>query len=355
MLVYSFADVALTLGPVLWASYRRSPKMNTWFRKSSASSSEGEREDEDESVFADRVPTLWWVGGLIASIITCCAVLATTFQMNVGEAILALILAFAFSFIGVQSSGYTDVNPVTTIAKASQLVFGGIGKGSSLGTNQAQLLNLNAGVIAAGAAGQSVDMTGDLKTGYLLRAKPRNQFIAQLCGAVVSVFLCSGLFLLFTTASPCIIYPTATGECTYAGPSIAAWAAVAVAVTAPQLPISASSGYTAIGLALASAATACIKHLLIPKKYWGYVPNWNAIGLAFVVPQIQYSIAMGIGSLFNYFWLRKNPVSFDMFMFPIAAGLLAGEGLGGVFQALLAVAGVDGTHYGSAIGCPDFS
>ena len=47
--------------------------------------------------------------------------------------------------------------------------------------------------------------SGDLKTGYLLRAKPRNQFVAQLCGAVVAIFLNVGLFILFTTASPCIL------------------------------------------------------------------------------------------------------------------------------------------------------
>jgi uncharacterized oligopeptide transporter (OPT) family protein len=41
-----------------------------------------------------------------------------------------------------------------------------------------------------------------------------------------------------------------------------------------------------------------------------------------------------------------------MFMFAVAAGLLAGEGLGGVAQALLAIAGVDGSKYGTAIGCP---
>ena len=46
---------------------------------------------------------------------------------------------------------------------------------------------------------------GDLKTGYLLRAKPKNQFVAQLCGAVVAMFLNVGLFILFTTASPCIL------------------------------------------------------------------------------------------------------------------------------------------------------
>lgn len=56
-------------------------------------------------------------------------------------------------------------------------------------------------------------MTGDLKTGYLLRAKPKNQFVAQLVGAVVAVFLTTGLFVLFTTAAPCILYPPETGEC----------------------------------------------------------------------------------------------------------------------------------------------
>lgn len=45
----------------------------------------------------------------------------------------------------------------------------------------------------------------------------------------------------------------------------------------------------------------------------------------------------------NFFWARRNPASFDMYMFALAAGLLAGEGLGGVLQALLAVAKVDGS------------
>lgn len=89
--------------------------------------------------------------------------------------------------------------------QASQLIFGGIGKSSGMPFANAQMFNLSAGVVAAGSAGQASDMTGDLKTGYLLRAKPRNQFIAQLCGAVVAVFLTSGLFILFTKATPCIL------------------------------------------------------------------------------------------------------------------------------------------------------
>lgn len=155
---------------------------------------------------ADRIPTSWWVTGLVLSTVMSCAILSTQFHMNVGEAILALLLGFLFSFIGIQSSGYTDVNPVSTVAKVSQLIFGGISKSTGLATQPAQTLNLTAGVIAAGSAAQATDMTGDLKTGYLLRAKPKNQFIAQLCGSVVSIFLTCGLFVLFTKASPCIMY-----------------------------------------------------------------------------------------------------------------------------------------------------
>jgi len=97
------------------------------------------------------------------------------------------------------------------------------------------MLNLAGGVVAGGSAAQSADMTGDLKTGYLLRAKPKSQFIAQLAGSVVAVFLTTGLFILFTKASPCILYPPDDGVCTYGAPAVSAWAAVSVAVTSPKL------------------------------------------------------------------------------------------------------------------------
>ncbi|KAI0066782.1 oligopeptide transporter, partial [Artomyces pyxidatus] len=284
MLVYSAADVLLNAsGPLysMWKSMRftPSPDPRDWF------SSEMEGEDPDYTPQADRIPNWAWVGGLSIATVMSIALLATQYHVNVGEGILALILAFLFSFIGVQSSGHTDINPVSTVAKASQLIFGGISKGQGLEIKKAETLNLAAGTVAAGAAAQAVDMTGDLKTGYLLRAKPRNQFVAQLCGAVVAVFLTAGLFVLFTTATPCILYPPEDGKCTYGAPSVAAWAAVALAVSSPNLPIPPSSGYTAIALGIFSVISVCVKHFWIPKRYWHFVPNWNAVGLAFVVPQ----------------------------------------------------------------------
>lgn len=61
---------------------------------------------------------------------------------------------------------------------------------------------------------------------------------------------------------------------------------------------------------------------------------------------------MGFGSLFAWYWLKKYPKNYDMYGFAVSAGMLAGEGLGGVFQALLTVAGVMGEDYGITVGCP---
>ena len=88
----------------------------SWFREDPNYNAD---EDEDLSPREDRVPTLWWTVGLALSTIMCIAIMATLFKMNVGEAILSLILGFLFSFIGVQSAGTTDVNPVSTVAKVS--------------------------------------------------------------------------------------------------------------------------------------------------------------------------------------------------------------------------------------------
>lgn len=51
---------------------------------------------------------------------------------------------------------------VSTVAKASQLIFGGISKSVGMAQNPARLLNLTAGVVSAGAAAQASDMTGQL-------------------------------------------------------------------------------------------------------------------------------------------------------------------------------------------------
>ena len=76
------------------------------------------------------------------------------------------------------------------------------------------------------------------------------------------------------------------------------------------------------------------------------------IGLAFVLPQTVYGTAMVIGSVWATVWAKRNPKTFDIYGYAIAAGLIAGEGIGGVINAIFQVAGISGDKYGSNVACP---
>jgi OPT family oligopeptide transporter len=186
----------------------------------------------------DQVPYWIWAPMSLVAVVITCVVLGVSFDVNVGLSLLGVILSVIFCFIGVLSAGATDINPVSTVAKATQLIFGGATKGKytesidpTTGWNlKAMRINLLAGMVAAGAAAQATDMTGDLKTGHLIGAKPIAQYFAQLVGAFCSIFLTVAFFILFTKASPCILDRDAE-TCQYSVPSAAAWYAVAIVVT----------------------------------------------------------------------------------------------------------------------------
>ncbi|KXJ92090.1 OPT oligopeptide transporter [Microdochium bolleyi] len=361
MLCASFAEVGMN-GPILYRGLKRAffetaekiPATRTFAEKHLTN---GEREIEDPSPKSEQVPTWLWSGGVLLSIAVSMIVLALQYNVSPGLTLLAVILAFIFSFIAAQSSGATDINPVSTCGKSSQLVFGGLTQGQGIYGTQALNINMTGGIVAAGAASTSVDMLGDLRTGYLLSASPYAQFLAQAIGALASVFLCAGLFLLFGKAYPCITDKQlfADGECAFGLPSVAAWTALAEAVTATNFPVPTSAAVTALCFGILSIVIVFAKYKFIPEKYHIYVPNMNAVGLAFTLPQTYYSTAMAVGAIASAIWLKKSPKTWDCYAFSLAAGLSAGEGIGGVFNAILTVAGVGGETYGSAVGCPKFA
>ena len=350
MLAYSFAEIGMN-GPTIYRGMRAGA-MELYCKVARKDPPTYEDAIADPCEKKDQVPLWAWAGGLFLSIVFTCLVCTLQFHMNLGNVILAIILAFLFSFVGVQASGATDTNPVGSIAKASQLIVGGALRGQGKTGPAGLLENLIAGSIASSAASHAVDMVGDLKTGHLLRAKPRNQFWAQIFGSFWSIFVSTGLFVLFTKAYPCIT--AASDDCPFAAPAVAAWKAVALAVISPKLPVSLSSGMTAIGFAIISVITVVLKYKVIPARYHVYVPNWNAVGLGFVVPQTYYPIAMCMGATGALIWKNKRPQAFDIFAFAIAAGLIAGEGMAGVFNAILTIVNVSGADYGTTVGLPPF-
>lgn len=273
------------------------------------------------------------------------------FQQNVGVTILAIVFAFLFSFIGAESCGRTNIIPVTAIGNASQLVIGGTTHGHGTIYNQ-QLLNLTGGMLALGASEQATDMIQDLKTTHLLRAAPRAQFYAQCCGAIVSVFMSVAMYVLFSEAYPCINDLALVDHCSFSAPDVGAWRAIASAVTSTSLPVPSSSAYFSLAVLAYAFIQTFVKYRFVPEKYHTFVPNLVAMGIAFILNTTTYPTAMAIGATFAFFWRKNHPANFGMYCYAIAAGMIAGEGLGGIVGAILQIAGVAGSYKGTAIGCP---
>lgn len=76
------------------------------------------------------------------------------------------------------------------------------------------------------------------------------------------------------------------------------------------------------------------------------------VAMAFLIPTTQYGTAMLIGTVITMAWKRKNMKSFEAYGYAVAAGFMAGEGIGGVINAILTIIGLDGERLGTNIGCP---
>ncbi|KAF2090219.1 oligopeptide transporter [Saccharata proteae CBS 121410] len=323
-----------------------------WFQERSVQ--DQENVVEDPAAPEDQVKMWMWMPGLILSIICICIVMGIEFDMPVGMSLLSVFLAFFFSFLAIQCTGATDITPLTAASKASQIVLGGATKGDGWATAHAQKLNLLGGALANMGANQSTDLTADFRVGFLLRTPPVQQWIAQGVGTIVAIFLAPGMFVLFATAYPCILDTNAT-SCAFSAPSVSAWRAVAVAVTDPDFPIPTSSGIFAIVFAIIGSALVLIRaYVEVGDRAWmrNYHPNMMCVALAFVLPQTYYGWAMIMGSTLSHFWMKKNARSFDIYGYAIAAGLIAGEGIGGVVNAIFQIAGISGDFYGSNVACP---
>jgi len=366
MIVVSFTELALQW-KILWFAFkalyrgcaagiyalgRAAGKELSFF----GNISEQREEDlvEDSATEEEQVKMWMWAPGLFLTIICICVVLGVQHNMPVGMSLLSIFLAFFFSFVAIQCTGVTDITPLTAASKASQIILGGATKGEHWDVTHAQRLNLIGGAMCNMGANQSTDLVCDFRTGFLLRTPPKLQWFAQGVGTVVAIFLAPAMFQLFATAYPCIIDINAD-TCAFAIPSVSAWRATAVAVTDPTFPIPPSSGYFAIAFSIFGSIMVIIRHYVwVGRLEWvkTYHPNMMCVGLAFVLAQTQYGTAMTIGSTIAYVWQKKRPEHFDIYGYAVAAGLIAGEGIGGVINAVFQIAGISGSVYGTNVACP---
>ncbi|RCI01917.1 hypothetical protein CU098_007364 [Rhizopus stolonifer] len=295
---------------------------------------------------SELVPTWWWVSGTLISIVFTCAIMGEYFGMPVYQSIVAVILGFIFSFVGVQAAGETDINPTGSIGKMSQLVFAGMPHDT---INQLRKNNLMAGNISASAAAQSVDMVGDLKTGQLVGASPRSQFWAQFVASFFAIGISVGLFILFAEAYPCVISAEDT-KCEFGLVAVRAWYNVTLLLTGGGEPLTREGIIVTAVCAAVGAVGPFVREFLIPKKYHCYFPSISAIGIAMINTSPEVPLSMFIGWAGSKIWKRVDPNAFNNYMYSTAGGMIAGQGISAILQAVFKLKNVEPyTFYASCI------
>lgn len=78
-------------------------------------------EDQDHDSAEQRIPTAWWVGGLLVSGAFCTALLTPMLNLPVIDPLAAVGLALLVAVLAVRALGQTDLNPVSGVGKLSQV------------------------------------------------------------------------------------------------------------------------------------------------------------------------------------------------------------------------------------------
>jgi len=277
-----------------------------------------ERHAIHDAVDAVEVPNSWLILGLIPITLGLVVVQFFAFHIAVWLGLLSVAFSFVLCLVCCRATGETDTGPVGAMGKVTQLLYAVLPGAKGIAS-----INLMAAGTTAAAACASADLLTDLKSGYLLGANPRRQFLAQFYGVFFGV--------LAVVPAWYLMVPNKAALEAFNPPATNMWKATADLLTqgVSHLPHTALIAII-IGALIGSA-------LPLIEKLWPkaqpYLPSAMGLGLAWVVP-FQNALSFLIGAVIVTVWQKWHRKNSDTYAIPIASGLVAGESLIAAFIAI---------------------
>jgi len=259
-------------------------------------------------------PMAWFVIGQCVALLGLAVLAKRTFDMPVWQCVLAVLLSFLLALVACRVTGETDTTPQGALAKVTQLTFGAVNPGNVT-------VNLMSANISAGAVIGAADLLTDLKSGYLLGANPRKQFLAQFCGIFTGTLVAVSAYR--------VLVPTADvlGSDQFPAPAAQSWRVVALALSHGLEALAPVQVWSiAIGGLLGLVFTLWPR--LFP-RHAAWVPSPAGFGIAWTF-HWYYGFLFLIGGLLGWFAERKNRAWSDLYSIPIASGVIAGGSVMGV-------------------------
>lgn len=286
----------------------------------------GARPAADDAMDRIEVPGSWFVIGYAVLGAAAIALGARLFHIHWWMGLIAVLATFLLVVVAARATGETDITPTGPLSKITQLSFGAIAPGN-ISTN---LMTAN---ISAGAVTHAGDLLTDLKSGYLLGANPRQQFLAQFLGVLAGSLIVVPIYFVL------IPDPNLLGGEKWPAPAALVWRGVAelLARGVGALPPSARVGLV-IGALVGIALPLLEKAFPRQRRF---IPSATGVGLAFTINGFN-SISMFIGACLALWLSKAKPKLHERYTIPVSSGIIAGESLMGVAIALLTI--VSGGH-----------
>lgn len=284
---------------------------------------DGENDADDKA--PAEVPLRWFITGVTIAGTGVILVAWIAFDIRPRLGFLAVLMSSVLAVVACRATGETDITPGGPLGKIMQLTYGVL-------IPQNSTANLQTAAITSGASIASADLLNDLKTGYLLGANPRRQFIAQAMGILtgtIATVLC--YFILVPDAT--VLTGTDLKAPVFPAPGAQQWKAVAE-VFKYGLGNLHPMSQTAIRWGAGIGAVLALAELVVPKNLKKYIPSPTGIGLGFVLP-FFYPLAMFFGAAVSTLMSAFKKDWAERYLVAIAAGGIAGESIiGVVVQAL---------------------
>lgn len=320
----------------------------------------------DHNLIQDKMNVPLWIP--ILGLIVSTPLLLGSMHLLFGQVVPSFILLFMIplslilSLLGVKALGETDLNPVSGIGKLSQLIVALILPRDAPG---AILTNLICGALAESTTQQAGDLMQDLKTGYMHRASPRAQFIAQLIGSMWSVLLSTPIWMWYNK-----IYEIPGKD--FKIPTAVIWIDCARLVNGQGLPPMAGVFTLIASIIIASISLfkiyiaeyitnetdilanmkkdetvdqMSVKNREISinkiKKWSKWIPSGVAIGIG-IYNTSSFTLARFLGGLISVIWTHYYKAD-EINLIIFSSGLVLGEGVTSVLNMVLST--WDVPHY----------
>ena len=245
-------------------------------------------------------------------------------------AFVSLPLIFVLTIICTNSMALTSWTPTGSLSKITQFTMGAIDR-----TNPAS--NLIPAGMTGEIAANAANLLSDIKPGYMLGGKPRQQAIGHVIGIFAGALTCVPLFFLLFLQPDAngVRLPATMVSDQFAFPAALQWKGVAELITkgVSALPYSAIVSMIVAGVCAAAVEIARI----VTKGRFSL--SAVAIGLGTVLPP-EATFAMWAGAMLFWIMGRRNPSGTSGHalwvegMEPICAGLISGSALVGIGNAI---------------------